>query len=83
MIEVLLISFGLAAITGSGALILFLIGELPKILFTTEQFIQVFEKYNQAIYPMQFALILVAIASVKPAANQKPFANKTILETLS
>lgn len=46
--------------------------------FTTEQFIQVFEKYNQAIYPMQFLLILVAIASVTLAANPKPFTNKTI-----
>lgn len=46
--------------------------------FTTEQFIQVFEKYNQAIYPMQFLLILVAIASVTLAANPKPSTNKTI-----
>ena len=82
MIEVLLISFGLAAIADS-TLLLFSISKLPKIHFVTEQFIQVFEKGNQAIYPMQFALILVAIASVKLAANQKPFANKTILETLS
>ena len=34
---------------------------MSKIPFTTEQFLRVFEKYNQAIYPFQFALILVAI----------------------
>ena len=48
------------------------------IPFTTEQFFWVFEKYNQAIFPMQFVLILVAIASVTLAVNPKPFANKTI-----
>ncbi|WP_373540048.1 DUF6064 family protein [Chamaesiphon sp.] len=51
---------------------------MSKIPFTTEQFLQVFEKYNQAIYPFQFALILVAIATVFLAASRKPFANKLI-----
>jgi hypothetical protein len=48
------------------------------IPFTTEQFIQIFEKYNQTVFPMQFVLILVAIVSVSLAANPKPFTNKTI-----
>lgn len=51
---------------------------MSKIPFTTEQFLQVFEKYNQAIYPFQFALILVAIATVFLAASRKSFANKLI-----
>jgi Family of unknown function (DUF6064) len=51
---------------------------MSKIPFTTEQFLQVFEKYNQAIYPFQFALILVAIATVFLAASRKPLANKLI-----
>ena len=51
---------------------------MSKIPFTTEQFLRVFEKYNQAIYPFQFALILVAIISVFLAASRKPFANKLI-----
>jgi Family of unknown function (DUF6064) len=51
---------------------------MSKIPFTTEQFLQVFEKYNQAIYPFQFALILVAIATVFLAASRKPFTNKLI-----
>ena len=46
--------------------------------FTTEQFFRVFEKYNQTVFPMQFLLISVAIASVILAANPKPSANKTI-----
>jgi uncharacterized membrane protein len=51
---------------------------MPRIPFTTEQFIQIFEKYDRAIYPFQFALILVAIATVFLVASQKPFANKLI-----
>ncbi|HTL90067.1 MAG TPA: DUF6064 family protein [Leptolyngbya sp.] len=48
------------------------------IPFTTEQFLQVFEKYNEAIYPIQFALILVAIMAIALAVSRKSFANKTI-----
>ena len=39
---------------------------IAKIPFTIEQFFQVFEKYNQAIYPIQFALILGAIIVIYP-----------------
>ncbi|MCP2727399.1 DUF6064 family protein [Limnofasciculus baicalensis] len=46
--------------------------------FTTEQFFRVFEKYNQTVFPMQFLLILVAIASIALAGSPKPFANTTI-----
>jgi hypothetical protein len=53
-------------------------GEQLGIPFTTEQFFGVFEQYNQAIFPMQFVLILVAIVSIALAANSKPSANKTI-----
>ena len=51
---------------------------IDKIPFTTEQLLRVFEKYNQAIYPFQFALILVAIAAVFLAASRKPFASEFI-----
>jgi Family of unknown function (DUF6064) len=51
---------------------------MSKIPFTTEKFLQVFEKYNQAIYPFQFILILVAIATIFLAASRKSFANKLI-----
>lgn len=46
--------------------------------FTTEQFLRVFEKYNQTIFPMQFVLTLVGIVAVGLAVSQKPFGNKTI-----
>ncbi|XZO04424.1 MAG: DUF6064 family protein [Microcoleus sp.] len=46
--------------------------------FTTEQFLQVFEKYNQTIFPMQFVLTLVGIMAVGLAVSRKPFANKII-----
>jgi Family of unknown function (DUF6064) len=49
---------------------------MPRIPFTTEQFIQIFEKYNHAIYPFQFALTLVAVATVFLATSRKPFASK-------
>ncbi len=51
---------------------------MSKIPFNTEQFLQIFEKYNQAIYPFQFVLILVAIAAVFLAASRKPFASRLI-----
>jgi Family of unknown function (DUF6064) len=51
---------------------------ITGITFTTEQFLQVFANYNQAIYPIQFALIIIAIVTVFLAASRKPFANKLI-----
>ena len=32
---------------------------MSKIPFTTEQFLQVFEKYNRAIYPFQTAIFII------------------------
>jgi Family of unknown function (DUF6064) len=49
-----------------------------SIPFTIEQFFQVFEKYNQAIYPIQFGLILVAAVVIFLAASRKPSRNKII-----
>jgi Family of unknown function (DUF6064) len=56
---------------------------MPRIPFTTEQFLQVFDKYNQAIYPFQFALILVAIVTIFLATSRKPSANKLIAYLLA
>lgn len=49
-----------------------------SIPFTIQQFFQVFEKYNQAIYPIQFVLILVAVVAIVLAASRKPSRNKII-----
>ncbi len=48
------------------------------IPFTPEQFFQVFEKYNQTIFPMQFLLVLMAITVIFMAVSRKPFRNKII-----
>jgi hypothetical protein len=49
-----------------------------SIPFTIEQFFQVFKKYNQVIYPIQFGLILVAVVAIFLAASRKPSRNKII-----
>lgn len=49
-----------------------------SIPFTIKQFFQVFEKYNQAIYPIQFALILVAVVAIVLAASRIPSRNNII-----
>lgn len=46
--------------------------------FTTEQFFQVFEKYNQAVFPIQIVLILAAIAAVMLASKPNAFSGKTV-----
>ncbi|WP_333236711.1 MULTISPECIES: DUF6064 family protein [unclassified Microcoleus] len=54
------------------------IGKQLGIPFTTEQFFQVFDNYNQTTYPIQFVLILVAVAVIFMAVSRKPFRNKII-----
>ena len=49
-----------------------------SIPFTIEQFFQVFEKYNQTIYPIQFVLLLVAAVVIFLATSRKPSRNKII-----
>jgi hypothetical protein len=56
-----------------------IIAEIP---FTTEQFLQVFANYNQAVYPIQFTLVIIAIVTVFLAVSRKPFANKLISSSL-
>ncbi len=53
-------------------------GKQLGIPFTPEQFFGIFEKYNKAIFPMQFVLILVAIIVIFMAVSRKPFRNKII-----
>jgi disulfide bond formation protein DsbB len=51
--------------------------------FTAEQFFRVFERYNQAVYPMQIVLMLAAIAAVIAVIRPKSFSNKLISILLS
>jgi hypothetical protein len=46
--------------------------------FTTEQFFKVFESYNQAVYPAQWVLILLAIAAVFLALRPRPGSSRLI-----
>lgn len=46
--------------------------------FTQEQFFQVFEKYNLAVYPSQIVLILAACAAVILAGKPRRFSDKIV-----
>jgi hypothetical protein len=49
-----------------------------KIPFTTEQFFEIIEKYNSAIFPVQFILILLGILSVVVLHSKKKIKNRLI-----
>src|SRR5688572_8331617 len=44
--------------------------------FTPEQFFQVFERYNQAVFPMQIVLSLAALAAVMMVVKPKEFCDE-------
>ena len=50
--------------------------------FTTEQFFQVFERYNQSVFPMQIVLILAALAASFLAVKRKTFSDEIISSLL-
>lgn len=54
-----------------------------KLPFTTEDFLKVFEKYNLAVWPMQYALYLIAIASVILAVKTTSYSSKYISLSLA
>src|SRR6476646_5210468 len=49
-----------------------------KLPFTTEDFLKVFEKYNLAVWPMQYALYLIAIAAVILGVKTTSYSSKYI-----
>jgi len=51
--------------------------------FTTEEFLQVFASYNHGIYPLQGALLLLALAAVLLALKPNHFSNSAIGAILS
>lgn len=51
--------------------------------FSAEQFFEIFEKYNQFIYPMQAVLILAALYTIVPAAVQNNTAGQIISGVLA
>jgi hypothetical protein len=50
--------------------------------FTTEEFLQVFESYNLAIYPAQWILALFAFAAVLLALRPKSFSSRFVAAIL-
>lgn len=51
--------------------------------FTTEQFLRVFESYNIAVYPAQWVLITLALASVFLALRPRPYSSRLIAAVLA
>ena len=54
-----------------------------KLPFTTEEFLKVFETYNQAVFPMQLILYLLAILMIYLCVKKKSWSDKTISAMLS
>ena len=54
-----------------------------KLPFTAEQFFEIFEKYNQSVFPMQFILVWMASASVLLAISKKRFSDEIITGILA
>ena len=46
--------------------------------FTAAQFFEIFEKYNQSVFPMQFILVWLASAAVLLAIGKKHFSDEII-----
>jgi hypothetical protein len=53
-----------------------------KLPFTTEQFFDVFRHYNNAVWPAQVALNLVAIAALGLLIRRRPYSGRMILALL-
>ena len=51
--------------------------------FTIEQFFEIFEKYNQSVFPMQFVLVWLASAAVLLAISKKRFSDEIIAGILA
>lgn len=49
-----------------------------RLPFSLEQFLSIFEAYNQAIWPMQIVLYLFALAAIILAVSRTSFSNKVI-----
>ena len=54
-----------------------------KLPFTTEEFLRVFERYNLAVWPMQYIFILMAVAAIILAVRKSAYSVKLITIFLS
>jgi len=51
--------------------------------FTTEQFLEIFESYNRAVYPIQWVLISLALGLVLLAVKPQPYSSSLIAAALA
>jgi hypothetical protein len=54
-----------------------------KIPFTVEQFLEVFARYNEAVWPMQVILIILSIAIIMVLFRTRPYSSRLIAAILS
>ena len=54
-----------------------------KLPFTAEQFFEIFEKYNQSVFPMQFILVWMAAAAVLLTIGRKRFSDEIVAGILA
>ena len=54
-----------------------------KVPFNIEQFLQVFKKYNEAVFPMQIVLMLMSITVIYLVVKPNPLSGKLISVILS
>jgi hypothetical protein len=51
--------------------------------FTTEQFLSVFEQYNQTVWPIQIVLNILGLAAIYLAVRRTAFSNRMIVAILA
>ena len=51
--------------------------------FNTEQFLDVFARYNEAVFPLQIVFVIAALVTIRLAANGDSFSSKTVASVLS
>lgn len=51
--------------------------------FNTEQFLDVFARYNEAVLPLQIIFVIAALVTIRLATNGDTFSSKTVAGVLS
>jgi len=54
-----------------------------RLPFTIEQFLDVFRKYNSAVWPIQIVFILLAMAAIYFSFRKRSYTDKIIVITLT
>ena len=54
-----------------------------RLPFTIEQFLEVFRRYNTAVWPMQWILVLLALVAIALALRDRPNGNRVVSTLLA